>query len=83
VTEQEVTLARTANAMESLEERQVGQQLDEVEARLVDQLAGRAEITEERVRSIVRVIRERFANARIRSFLPILVERAARRELGL
>ena len=83
MTEQEVTLARTANTMESLEERQVGQQLDEVEARLVDQLAGRAEITEERVRSIVRVIRERFANARIRSFLPILVERAARRELGL
>jgi len=83
VTEQEVTLARTANTMESLEERQVGQQLDEVEARLVDQLAGRAEITEERVRSIVRVIRERFANARIRSFLPILVERAARRELGV
>ena len=83
MTEQEVTLARTANTMESLEERQVGQQLDEVEARLVDQLAGRAEITEERVRSIVRVIRDRFADARIRSFLPILVERAARRELGL
>ncbi|HTF53764.1 MAG TPA: hypothetical protein VK735_40495 [Pseudonocardia sp.] len=76
-------MAPTAKTMESLEERQVGQQLDEVETRLVDQLAGRAEITEERVRSIVRVVRERFADARIRSFLPILVERAARRELGL
>jgi hypothetical protein len=76
-------MAPAAKTMESLEERQVGQQLDEVETRLVDQLAGRAEITEERVRSIVRVVRERFAGARIRSFLPILVERAARRELGL
>ena len=76
-------MAPTANTVESFEERQIGQQLDEVETRLVDQLAGRAEITEERVRSIVRVIRERFADARIRAFLPILVERAARRELGL
>jgi hypothetical protein len=29
------------------------------------------------------MIRQRFADARIRAFLPILVERAARRELGL
>jgi hypothetical protein len=76
-------MAPAANTVESLEERQIGQQLDEVETRLVDQLAGRKEITEERVRSIVRTIRERFADARIRAFLPILVERAARRELGL
>jgi hypothetical protein len=76
-------MAPAANTVESLEERQIGQQLDEVETRLVDQLAGRKEITEERVRNIVRAIRERFADARIRAFLPILVERAARRELGL
>ena len=60
-------MAPTTNTVESLEERQVGQQLDEVETRLVDQLAGRAEITEERVRSIVRVVRDRFADAWIRS----------------
>ncbi|HEY0575739.1 MAG TPA: hypothetical protein VGD73_16680 [Pseudonocardia sp.] len=76
-------MAPAANTVERLEERQIGQQLDEVETRLVDQLAGRKEITEERVRNIVRAIRERFADARIRAFLPILVERAARRELGL
>jgi hypothetical protein len=76
-------MASAADTVESLEARQIGQQLDEVETRLVDQLAGRTEITEERVRSIVRMIRERFADARIRAFLPILVERAARKELGL
>jgi hypothetical protein len=65
----------------SLEERQVEQQLADVEARLVAQYVDRG-VNEGRVRAIVEQLRSRFADARVRTFVPILIERAARRELA-
>jgi hypothetical protein len=67
--------------LESLEERQVEQQLADLESRLVAQYADRG-INEGRVRAIVEQVRSRFVNARVRTFVPILVERAARQELA-
>jgi hypothetical protein len=67
--------------VESLEERQVEQQLADVEARLVAQYVDRG-VNEGRVRAIVEQLRSRFADARVRTFVPILIERAARRELA-
>jgi len=67
--------------LESLEERQVEQQLADLESRLVAQYADQG-VNEGRVRAIVEQVRSRFANARVRTFVPILVERAARRELA-
>jgi hypothetical protein len=64
-----------------VEERQVAQQLRDTEARLLQQYAGRVGVPAERVTQVISSVRERFADARIRSFLPILIERAARREL--
>ena len=66
--------------LESLEERQIEQQLVDLESRLVAQYGGQG-VNEGRVRAIVEQVRSRFANARIRTFVPILVERAARQEL--
>ncbi|HWN31097.1 MAG TPA: hypothetical protein VNP03_00050 [Pseudonocardia sp.] len=67
--------------VESLEERQVEQQLADLEARLVAQYADRG-VNEGRVRAIVEQLRSQFADARIRTFVPILVERAARQALA-
>ncbi|HEX4250138.1 MAG TPA: hypothetical protein VH008_31360 [Pseudonocardia sp.] len=67
--------------LESLEERQVEQQLADVETRLVAHYADQG-VNEGRVRAIVEQVRSRFADARIRTFVPILVERAARQELA-
>ena len=67
--------------LESLEERQVEQQLVDLESRLVAQYGDQG-VNEGRVRAIVEQVRDRFANARIRTFVPILVERAARQELA-
>jgi hypothetical protein len=67
--------------LESLEERQVEQQLADLESRLVAQYADQG-VNEGRVRAIVEQVRSRFANARVRTFVPILVERAARQELA-
>jgi len=69
------------SAFDDAEDRQVAQQLRDTEARLLDHYAGRAGVTADRVRQVIASVRERFADARIRSFLPILVERAARQEL--
>jgi hypothetical protein len=38
-------------------------------------------VTADQVTRVIASVRDRFADARIRSFLPILVERAARQEL--
>jgi hypothetical protein len=67
--------------LESLEERQVEQQLADLESRLVAQYADQG-VNEGRVRAIVEQVRSRFVNARVRTFVPILVERAARQELA-
>jgi hypothetical protein len=70
-----------APKLESLEERQVEQQLADLESRLVAQYADQG-VNEGRVRAIVEQVRSRFTNARVRTFVPILVERAARQELA-
>jgi len=62
-------------------EEQIAQQLKEAENRLVDQYAGHSEITEDHIRHTFRLVSERFLSAKIRTFLPILVERATRQEL--
>jgi hypothetical protein len=66
--------------VESPEERQLQQQLAELESRLLAQYVDQG-VSENRVRAALERVRERFAGARVRTFLPILVERAARREL--
>ena len=66
--------------LESLEERQVEQQLADLETRLVAHYADQG-INEGRVRAIVEQARHRFVGAKVRTFVPILVERAARQEL--
>jgi hypothetical protein len=72
-----------AEAADVGEERQVAQQLRDAEARLMADYAERAGMAAERVEQVISSVRARFADARIRSFLPILVERAARRELDV
>jgi hypothetical protein len=62
-------------------EAQISQQLSEAENRLVDHYAERGEITEDHVRQTFRLVSERFLRAKIRTFLPILIERATRQEL--
>ncbi|GAA5167020.1 hypothetical protein GCM10023321_59050 [Pseudonocardia eucalypti] len=67
--------------LETLEERQVARHLNDLESRLVSEYGRRPGWTDDRVVDTVRVVRGRFADARIHAFLPILVERAARKEL--
>ncbi|MDT7645267.1 MAG: hypothetical protein QOC67_3568 [Pseudonocardiales bacterium] len=66
--------------IESPEERQLQQQLAELESRLLAQYVDQG-VSENRVRTTLERVLARFAGARVRTFLPILVERAARREL--
>jgi hypothetical protein len=72
-----MTADGSGTSREGLEERMVAQHLREVEDRLVTEYTG-----DDRVRHVLGLVRERFADASIRSFLPILVERAARDELN-
>ncbi|HTF54242.1 MAG TPA: hypothetical protein VK735_42925 [Pseudonocardia sp.] len=69
------------SAFDDAEDRQVAEQLRDTEARLLDQYDGRAGVTADQVTQVIASVRDRFADARIRSFLPILVERATRQEL--
>jgi hypothetical protein len=69
-------------SLESREDRQVAQQLEETEARLVESYRGQDGVTEERVRSAFGAVKARFEHARVRNFLPILIERGVRVELG-
>ena len=66
----------------SHDDRQVDQQLAEVESRLRDQYTTRGTADEDQVTAAFGRVIERFTNARVRNFLPILVERGVRRELG-
>ena len=80
-----VTTALTgenANAPASTKDDiQLAQQLQAAEARLVDRYREHGEITEDRVRSTYAGVVSRFADAPVRNFLPILVERAVQHEL--
>lgn len=60
----------------------VDQQLSEVEARLVARYSRQAGLSEQTVREHFAEVRKGFAGARIRSFLPILVERGVRARLA-
>jgi len=63
------------------EEEQLVQQLKQAEGRLVDHYVQRGEVNEERVRRTFNLVSERFVSAKVRAFLPVLIERAVRREL--
>ncbi|HWN35845.1 MAG TPA: hypothetical protein VNP03_24050 [Pseudonocardia sp.] len=63
------------------EERQVEQQLNDVEARLMAHYGRHSGITAQRVRATVEREAARFEHARVRTFVPILVERAVRHDL--
>lgn len=65
------------------EERHIDAQLRELEDRLVDHYGGGDDQRVRRVRSVVAAAIARFADARVRKFVPILVERAARVELSV
>ena len=67
---------------QSDEDRQVTQQLREVESRLLERYAQRDELPEARVRRTFDAVAARFTGARVRTYVPILVERAVRAELG-
>jgi hypothetical protein len=72
----------TSHRPQSLEDRQVAQQLQDTEARLVERYRGRDGITEDRVRRTFGEVTARFAEATVRGFLPILIERRVQVELG-
>jgi hypothetical protein len=59
----------------------VNAQLAQLEARLVTQYVHQGRHTETAVRDHFQHAAQRFANARIRSFLPILIERAVKAKL--
>jgi hypothetical protein len=65
------------------EDRQVDQQLREVEARLLTRYGGEDGEGRERARQVVASVTARFADSKIRTYLPVLVERAAKSELGI
>jgi hypothetical protein len=58
---------------------QVQSQLDELPGRLARDYA---DVTTDTVRSYVRAESDRFVDARVRAFIPVLVERAVRNRLG-
>ena len=64
----------------AVEDQKIAQHLASAEGRLVDHYAGNSAITEDHVRQTFGVVTQRFADARVRDFVPILVERAVRRE---
>jgi hypothetical protein len=66
---------------QSDEDRQVTQQLREVESRLLERYAHGDELPEDRVRQIFEAVQARFTDARVRTYVPILVERAVHAEL--
>ena len=63
------------------EDPHVSAQLRAVESRLVSSYAGHSSDGEDWVRRTIATVEARFAEARVRTFVPILVERAARAEL--
>jgi hypothetical protein len=67
----------------SHEDHQIDQQLADVESRVRDQYAKSGKSDEDQVKLALSRVTERFVNARVRNFLPILIERGVRRELDL
>jgi hypothetical protein len=67
--------------LETLEQRQVTQHLDDLGARLLAEYRKKPDFAEDRVIQTIKLARDRFSDVRIHAFLPILIERAVRREL--
>jgi hypothetical protein len=80
--EDSMTASPTSPVRQTDEDRHVSQQLREVESRLLDRYARGDELNEDRVRRTFEAVRARFTDARVRTYVPILVERAVRAELG-
>jgi hypothetical protein len=80
--EDSMTASSTAPQHQTDEHRHATQQLREVESRLLERYAHHGELPEERVRRTIEVVAARFTGARVRTYVPILVERAVRAELG-
>ena len=76
-------MATTLNSPTSgrTEEQLVAEQLKLVESRLIERYANQPEISPDRVRQTFATVADRFTHARVRAFVPILVERAVRREI--
>ncbi|MBM7786447.1 three-helix bundle dimerization domain-containing protein [Tenggerimyces flavus] len=60
----------------------IAQQLDQLKQRLVQQYAGRADVNEGVVSGLVDQAQRQFEHAKIRTYVPILVEREAHVQLG-
>lgn len=63
------------------EERHINTQLRDLEARLVDQYSHGDESEAATIRALIASLIERFADSRVKTFIPILIERAARAQL--
>lgn len=70
------TMTRVAD-----ENLQVSAKLRDVTSRLVGAYGDGTSHGDDQVRQTIAAIEARFADARVRTFLPILIERAARAEL--
>ena len=77
-----MTPSSTSPVRQTDEDRHVSQQLREVESRLLERYARGDQLNEDRVRRTFEAVRARFTDARVRTYVPILVERAVRAELG-
>lgn len=67
---------------QTAEDRQVCQQLRDVESRLLQHYAHTDTLPEQRVRQTFEAVQARFTDARVRTYVPILVERAVHAELS-
>lgn len=77
-----MTSAINDQSLDTGEDRQVAQQLAAVEDRLVAHYRDEAGVGEERTRQTFEVVKSRFAEATVRNFLPILIERGVRTALS-
>lgn len=76
-----MTPAGTAGSPHAKADEAVDAQLAQLEDRLVSQYAHHGHHNETDVRDHFQRAAQRFVNARIRSFLPILIERAVKAKL--
>lgn len=60
----------------------IADQLEQLKQRLVQQYSGRADVNEGVVSVLVDKAQQQFADAKIRTYVPILVEREAHQRLG-
>jgi hypothetical protein len=76
-----MTATTIHGARQDAERRQLAEQLEAVRARLIAEFShGRT--SDDTVNDMFERISNRFDNARVRTFVPILVERAVRAEFG-